>query len=359
MKHIGIDARLLFQTGVGTYLQNLLHYIPQYAPQGMTFTFFCFPSDASFIQKEVPHCRIHTTTALWHSWSEQTDFLNCINKVDLDLMHFTYFGHPILYSGKYISTIHDVTPLLYKTGRASTKNYLHYLLKYCAFSFVLRNQIKHSKALITPSNTVKEQLVLLFGDSIKNKITSIYEGVSYRILSSTAEVKEEQKPYLLYVGNFYPHKNVRFLIKAFAKSNSHYSLVLAGPDDYFLTRILSSLSEEEKKCIIIKDKPSFDELVSLYRNAKGLIHPSISEGFGLPIVEAMYFGIPIIASHIPVFQELLGISYYSFDPFEESSIVQAIHKFEDDKEKKRNILRNEFSFATMAQKTMDLYLRHA
>ena len=151
---------------------------------------------------------------------------------------------------------------------------------------------------------------------------------------------------------------MEFLIRAFLKSNSHYSLVLAGPHDYFLKRILNSLSEEEKKDIIIKDKQSLSELATLYKYAEALIHPSISEGFGLPIVEAMHFKLPIITSHIPVFQELLGTSYYSFDPFEESSIIQAIHKFEGEKEKKTNALRSEFSFAEMVKETMDLYLQH-
>ena len=358
MKHIGIDARLLFQTGVGTYLQNLLHYLPLYIPQGVTFTIYCLPSDASFIQKEFPQGRIHTTNAPWHSWAEQTNFLNCINSDNLDLMHFTYFGHPILYRRKYISTVHDVTPLLFKTGKASTKNPLIYAIKHLVFSYVLSNQIQKSKALITPTNTVKEQLVSLYGESIENKITPIYEGVSYRLQNSEGGGKKINKPYILYVGNFYPHKNVQFLIRAFAKSDSSYSLVLAGPHDFFLKRILESLSEEEKKHIIIRDRQTLSELTTLYKNAEALIHPSISEGFGLPIVEAMYFGIPVIASHIPVFQELLGTSYYSFDPFEEASVGEAIRKFEGEKEKKRNILKEEFSFKEMSRKTMDLYLHH-
>lgn len=358
MKHIGIDARLLFQTGVGTYLQNLLHYLPLYAPKDVTFTIYCLPSDASFIQKEVPQSRIRTTTARWHSWSEQTTFLHCINQDNLDLMHFTYFGHPVLYKRKYISTVHDVTPLLFKTGKASTKNPLTYRVKQSVFSCVLKNQIKQSVAIITPTYTVKEQLTRIYGSSIHHKITPIYEGVSYRLLEGKSEGTSLNKPYLLYVGNFYPHKNVQFLIRAFAKSNSRFVLVLAGPHDYFLKRILSSLSDEEKKHLVIKDKQSLGELITLYEHAAALIHPSVSEGFGLPIVEAMHFGIPIIASHIPVFQELLGTSYYSFDPFEESSVIRAIHTFEREKEKKRNLLRHEFSFKEMAQKTMDLYLHH-
>lgn len=358
MKHIGIDARLLFQTGVGTYLQNLIHYLPLYTPPDVTLTFYCRAPDASFIQKEIPNCRIRTTTAMWHSWSEQTSFLDCINKDHVDLMHFTYFGHPVLYRGKCISTIHDITPLLFKTGKASTKNPLIYLAKHSAFSYVLKNQVTLSSAIITPTFTVKEQLASLYGDSIQNKIYPIFEGISYRLLSESGAGQALGTPYLLYVGNFYPHKNVEFLIRAFAKARSRFHLVLAGPNDYFLKRILASLSQEEKKCIIIKEKQTLGELSTLYKNASALIHPSISEGFGLPMVEAMHFGIPIIASHIPVFQELLGTSYYSFDPFEESSIVHAIHTFEGEKEKKKNILRKEFSFSEMARKTMDLYMKN-
>ncbi len=359
MINVGVDARLLFQTGVGTYLQNLIHYLPEFTPPGVTFTFYCLPSDASFIQKEVRNSRIHTTTALWHSWNEQTDFLNCITKDNLDLMHFTYFGHPMLYSGKYISTIHDVTPFLFKTGKASTKNPLIYSLKHSIFSLVLRNQVMRSSAIITPTYTVRDQLVAMFGNSIENKITPIYEGVSYRFLPEKGDGQRLDKPYLLYVGNFYPHKNVLTLIRAFVKSQSRTVLVFAGPQDFFLKRMMDSLSPEEKKHILVKEKLTLRELATLYRNADALIHPSISEGFGLPLVEAMHFGIPIIASHIPVFQELLGTSYYSFDPFEESSIVQAIHLFEKENEKKKNTMRKEFSFSEMARRTMDLYMEHA
>ncbi len=358
MKHIGIDARLLFQTGVGTYLQNLLHYLPFVTPPETTFTFYCLPQDATFIQREIPGSRIRTTTAKWHSWSEQTAFLNVIEKDELDLMHFTYFGHPIFYYRPFISTIHDVTPLLFSTGMASTKNPALYALKHAAFSLVLNHQVYGSRAIITPTRTVKDQLVHIYGDTVAHKIIPIHEGISYRLLNAKGEGELPVHKYLLYVGNFYPHKNVNSLINAFAKSGSAYKLVLAGPHDYFLKRLLSSLSAEEKKYLIVRDRPSLNELVMLYKNAEALIHPSVSEGFGLPLVEAMHFGLPIIASHLPVFQELLGTSYYSFDPYSESSITEAIRRFEQDGEKKKNVLRTEFSFETMTKKTVDLYTQH-
>lgn len=359
MRHIGIDVRLLFQTGVGTYLQNMLHYLPQFAPKNVTFTLYCLPQDAQFVRDTVPHCRVRVTTSLWHSLSEQTQLLSLIQSDHLDLMHFTYFGHPILYRGKSISTIHDVTPLLFTTGKASTKNPLLYSIKKYAFSQALKHQVHHSEAIITPTHSVKEQLIRLYGESVSDKIIPLYEGVSYRLFSEQGDLSRITSPYLLYVGNFYPHKNVYSLIRAFTKSNSHYSLVLAGPHDYFLNRLLATLSDEDKKHLIVKDKPVLSELVSLYKHADALIHPSISEGFGLPLVEAMHFGIPIISSHIPVFQEIVGHSYYSFDPYDERSILCAIQKFEQSKEKKKNIINKEFSFEKMTQQTVDLYTKHA
>jgi len=359
MKRIGIDARLLFQTGVGTYLQNLLHEISRIQPNNISFVIYCLPSDAEFVNKELPTAQIRTTSSLWHTMGEQTRFLFEIQKDKLDLMHFTYFGHPILYRSPFITTIHDVTPLLFKTGLASKKNPLTYTIKHCAFSAVLRNQVVHSKAIITPTTIVKEQLLRLYGEAYSSKIHPIYEGVSYRLMGIDGIDPLLQKPYLLYVGNFYPHKNVISLVRAYARSNSPYSLVLTGPRGYFLDMLLKSCSNEEKKNVIIKDKPSLPELVGLYKHAAALIHPSYSEGFGLPLVEAMHFGIPVIASHIPVFQELLGSSYYSFDPYEIHSIQGAIQKFGQEKAKQTNTLKSDFSFAHMAKKTLDLYNQYA
>jgi glycosyltransferase involved in cell wall biosynthesis len=359
MKHIGIDVRLLYQTGVGTYLQNLLHYLPRFVPNTIRFTLYCLPQDKNFLLEAMPQHRIKSVNAKWHSLAEQYILLSTINEDQLDLMHFTYFGHPILYKGKYISTVHDVTPLLYQTGRASTKNALLYFFKHKVFSFVLKNQVSQSKAIITPTQTVKEQLISIYGETIQDKVFSIYEGVSYRLKSISTGLNLVGQPYLLYVGNYYPHKNILFMIRAFAKSNISHKLVLAGPHDFFLKRILSELTSEEKKNIQIRDKQSLTDLASLYAHADALIHPSISEGFGLPLAEAMYYNLPVITSHIPVFQELLGESYYSFDPYNENSLIEAIHYFVSQKEKKSNVLNKEFSFETMTRKTVDLYLKYA
>ncbi len=353
-KKIGIDARLLFQTGVGTYLQNLLHFLPKYMSPEHSYYVYCLPKDKDAVSSFSPLFIPRPSPFLWHTVGEQVGFLSTIQKDNLDLMHFTYFGHPILYSRPFISTIHDLTPLLFKTGRAST-NKIAYLVKKISFNAVFRNQLFKSKAIITPTMVVKEQLVELFGQEWEAKIYHINEGLSYRLLEEKKIVENKYENYYLYVGNMYPHKNVKSLTQAFLKSGSSNKLIIAGPNDYFTELLKNGLDTTQREKVVFKTGGTLSELQALYRGAQALIHPSLSEGFGLPIIEAAHYGLPIIASDIPVFRELLGTSYYSFDPYEVTSIISAIDQFEKDAIKKKPALRQEYSFERMAEQTHKLY----
>src|SRR3989338_4221188 len=129
MKRIGIDARLYFQTGVGVYLRNFIHYLQNFTPKDVEFYIYVLERDASqidfknslFIKREVQ--------TLWHTLDEQTLFYSVLQKDKLDLMHFTYFSYPVLYNRPFIATVHDITPLNHKTGRASTLSPWLYELK--------------------------------------------------------------------------------------------------------------------------------------------------------------------------------------------------------------------------------------
>lgn len=357
-KKIGIDARLLFQTGVGTYLQNLLHFLPEYISPKNSYYIYCLPKDKDAISSFSPLFIPRPSPFLWHTIDEQIGFLSALQKDNLDLMHFTYFGHPILYPRPFISTIHDLTPLLFKTGRAST-NKIAYLIKKISFNAVFHNQLFKSRAIITPTMVVKEQLVQLFGQEWEKKIYHINEGLSYKFLGEKNASEDNKKNYYLYVGNMYPHKNVKSLTEAFHKSGSSNKLIIAGPDDYFTKLLKNSLSGNEKEKIVFETGGTLPKLQSLYKGAQALVHPSLSEGFGLPIIEAAHYDLPIIASDIPVFRELLGTSYYSFDPYAVTSIISAIHQFEKDAIKKKPVLRQKYSFEHMAEQTHKLYEKFA
>lgn len=359
MKRLAIDARLYSQTGVGTYLRNLLMYLPYFLPKDIDVTVYLHECDADK-KEELTFSNIKTLSIPWHSFSEQTVLYQELMKENYDLVHFPYFGYPVLYTRPYIATIHDVTPLLFKTGKASTKNGITYAMKHAVFSHVLKSQAQNAKAIITPTKTVRDQLCALYPDISSQKIIPLYEGIDRDLLQVKSDFSQSSKikdPYLLYVGNYYPHKNISLLLEAWAGYEISYTLVCAGPDDFFRKGI-----EEKAKQLRISDKiffiksPSREQLKGLYQNAKALIHPSLSEGFGLPIVEAMYFELPVIASAIPVFQELLDTTYFSFSPDSPQSVYDAIHMWEEKNGKVDYSTRlSLFSFEKMAQETAKLY----
>ena len=146
-------------------------------------------------------------------------------------------------------------------------------------------------------------------------------------------------------------------MESFAKVNTGSQLILLGPNDFFSDRILHyiNIMKWNKKIILIKN-PTLSDLKFFYKNALALIHPSLSEGFGLPLIEAAYFNRPIIASNIEVFKELLGNNYLSFDPNEVTDITLTINNFI----KKqlifdyKNIIKK-YSFEKMTEETVKIY----
>ncbi|MEX1052367.1 MAG: glycosyltransferase family 1 protein [Patescibacteria group bacterium] len=359
MKKLGIDARLYYQTGVGVYLRNLLFYIDKIAPKNLQIIAYVLSSDVNKVRKVYKNITVRGVSSKWHTLSEQFIFLIALLKDRLDLMHFTYFSFPIFYNKKFISTIHDTTLLKHKTGKASTKSSVIYNLKHNIFRIVFYTQVKKSKKIITPTKYVKKQIL----DSVKgvdtDKIIPIYEGVTREYLE-VKKVKSNNKlkvKYFLYVGTFYPHKNVESLIKAYSKLKTDINLYLVGPDDFFSKKIIELISQLNlnNRVKIFKNIEN-KKLPDFYKNAIALIHPSKSEGFGLPIIEAAHFKIPIIASNIDVFKELLDNAFVSFDPYDLNDIENKISYFI----KKRPSFNykdrlKDFSFKKMSKKTLELY----
>ncbi|MCL4363955.1 glycosyltransferase family 4 protein [Patescibacteria group bacterium] len=359
MKRIGIDARLFSQTGVGTYLQNLLYYLDKASPGQEIYYVYLREQDAVKINFKSRNIVKKIANQRWHGFSEQTTFLLQLLRDDLDLMHFTYFSYPILYNKKFVATVHDTTPLLFKTGKASTKNGVFYSIKHLIFRLVLYLQVSRSLKIITPSETVKNELIKQYGSKISAKIKIIYEGINHKIIENkeNQSMKTKFKNFFVYVGNFYPHKNVENLIRAFSSVPEEYRLVLVGPDDYFTGKIVKQIESLKlhKKITVIRNPP-YSDLIFFYKNALAIIQPSLSEGFGLPLVEAAHFGTPIIASNIPIFKELWGNRYLDFNPKNAADIRKQIISFisKPTKFDYRELL-TKYSFEEMTRETRKIY----
>ncbi len=363
MKKVGIDARLLGQTGVGVYIRNLLLHLSSIVPKDWKLYIYARSQDERVLVKyltRTDNCEIRTTDAPWHSLREQTSFYNQLMRDNLDLMHFTYYSYPVLYKRPFISTVHDLTPLTFKTGRASTKNAFLYQAKHLALRFVLSSQIKNARAIITPSKSVKRDILKTFGSKYEDKIHPIYEGVDEELLKTKESVdlaKKLPKDFFLYVGNFYPHKNVEALIEAFAKVKEDAHLVLAGPDDYFAQKIVQSIKRmNQEDRITLLHSPTEEDKVFLYKHARALVHPSLAEGFGLTLLEAAHFNCPIIASDISVFQEIFGGFYTPFNPKDVVDIARALREFLNKKPSTNySKLLEKYTFEKMTEATLDLY----
>jgi glycosyltransferase involved in cell wall biosynthesis len=148
-------------------------------------------------------------------------------------------------------------------------------------------------------------------------------------------MRELAENYILYVGNFYPHKNLKRLVLAFRKlireTNADYSLVLVGGNNY---------SEEDK--IIITGYVDDNRLNNLYRRADLYVFPSLYEGFGLPALEAMKRGVAVVSSNASCLPEILGDAAMYFNPHSIDDIAEKIKKVLFDKDLKNNLIKRGF-----------------
>lgn len=354
---IGIDARLFSQTGVGVYIRNLLAQLEPYADQ---YDFVCFvrSEDRYEMQDRYSYLTTRVANERWHSLNEQVGLLLQVLRERVDLMHFTYFSYPILYRRPFICTIHDLTPLLHKTGRATSLPKPLYELKHKALRLVLQSALTNARAIITPSKAVKSTILDTFSVP-KERIHPIYEGVNERLLNAEPQELPDtiHTPFLLYVGNYYPHKNVRRLVEAMEQVDDSCMLVLVGPEDIFAKRLKVELAVAhpslEKRVLFLHDVPD-GQLAQLYRKASALVHPAIDEGFGLTLAEAQAFGTPILASDIRVFHELFKDAFVPFDPMQSASIAQVINDHLK-KPHRPHKTTSAYSFKTMAKETVELY----
>ena len=325
---IGIDARLINETGVGRYIRNL---IAELGIIDTTNEYVVFIPNAAYGTIKLPNkrwakrqCDIH-----WHTVKEQLLMPGVFLKENLDLLHVPYFNAPIFYPKPYILTIHDLTILHVNTGKATTLPKPLYFLRRLGYQLILRVGIKKARHIIAVSESTKQDIVKSIGIPEKN-ISVTYEGVDMQISKSQSKKSLIATPYFLYVGNAYPHKNLELLIKSFGmflKQEAHrdYTLVLVGKDDFFYKRLkvwVSTLPYKDN--IRFFGSADDQQLTTLYTNAVSFVFPSLMEGFGLPALEAIVCGSPVICSDIPVFHELFGSIPTYIDPHSELSLLTSL-----------------------------------
>jgi glycosyltransferase involved in cell wall biosynthesis len=365
---IGIDVRLWTQTGVGRYIRNLVFNL-QNIDKKNNYVLFAMKKDLPDIEKNIKakNFKIVEANIRWHTLSEQIKLPKILKDENLDLMHFPFQAAPFFYDKKFVITIHDLIPMLYSTGRASTLIPPLYYSKYLAFKFLVKNMSKRAEKIIVPSLATKEDVVKHLNIPA-DRIVVTHEGVQTQtLISDTSDSKLPKgltkNKFFLYVGVVFPHKNLERLVQAFLWLKSDdLKLVLVGRRDFFSKRLEKKVNS---KNVIFLGEVNDKELSGLYKNAIATVQPSLLEGFGLPVLEAMTNKCLVVCSDIPALREVAGDYAIYFDPRNikdiKKSLEFTIHnselpQIEEMKEKafKRS---QEFSFEKMAVDTLNVYQR--
>lgn len=354
---IGIDARLIEETGVGRYTRNLIRELGELDKTNEYVVFLRKKSFGRFTLANGRWKRVVADVA-WHTLTEQLVMLGIFLRERLDLLHVPYFNVPIFYPGTIVTTIHDLTILHFDTGRATTLPQPLYKLKRLGYWLELVIGLRKAKKIIAVSAVTKQEIIDHFHiDS--EKIIVTHEGVTREISSKKRLINEQ---YFLYVGNAYPHKNLEILLEAFKKLRSAQKLVLVGSDDFFYKRLRQHVDAIGlKKSVIFFGPADNTQLASLYSHATALVFPSRMEGFGLPGVEAMTAGTPVVCSDIPVFKEIYEDAALMFDPASPEDITDKLKRITTDTKLRSELVARgkkqamRYSWRRMAKQTLDLY----
>jgi glycosyltransferase involved in cell wall biosynthesis len=251
-----------------------------------------------------------------------------------------------------------------------------YYLKNQAYRLVIWRAIKRARQIITVSEFTKQDIVDYFKIS-PEKITVTYEGVaelSTQSLSETSLVREKQalkitKPYLLYVGNAYPHKNLEWLLRVLKSALGRYDLqlVLVGKMDYFYQRLstmTAKWSKADRERVIFAGFVPDALLNELYAEAKAYVFPSLYEGFGLPPLEAMAQACPVLASNSSSMPEILGQAALYFDPSKDEELLLQLKRLMNDQKlaQKLGVLGVKraklYSWKNCGQATLKIYKQY-
>ncbi len=370
---IGIDARMFGpeQAGLGRYIEQLILHLEHIDKSNQYILFLKKDNFEKYIPKN-PNFEKVLADISWYSWAEQFKFKRIIKKQKLDLMHFPHWNVPIFYRDPFVVTIHDLIMYHYPRHEASTLGPISYWFKDRASRVVLNHAIKKSRKIFVTSEFTKHDLNKTLGVNL-NKMVTLYQAPFFK--EQRKRTKEDQKeffeklkiekPYLLYVGNAYPHKNLERLVQAwnlFTRQHGlHFQLVLAGKRNFFYDRLFESETVKSSNGIIFTDFLADDDLQLLYDHAQAFIFPSLYEGFGLPPIEAMYHGLPVASSNQTSLPEVLGRSAIYFDPTNIEYMATSIYKILTDQNLRLNLQQNSkyelrrFSWGSLSSRAVKVY----
>ncbi|MDP2656372.1 MAG: glycosyltransferase family 1 protein [bacterium] len=348
--NIGFDARLYQKgLGLGRYVQQLLLQYDAIDLGKNTMTVFLSKEGMNEFQPKNTNIVKVVAPYQWYTLHEQIAFPLLLNKSGCDVVHFPHFNVPIFYKKPYVVTIHDL--ILLKMPRsarlaASTRIPWIYDLKYAGYRFVLHQAVKNAKQIIAPTHYVKNDLLTML-HCIDKKVTCISEAAMDIHVHDSKDVSPVVAgPYVLYVGNAYPHKNLDLLLELgtlLDKESSDLRIIVVGQEDYFAKKFRQKVrSMGLGSRIHHRGFVSDQVLANLYHFALAYVFPSFEEGFGLPGLEAMSYGVPVISSTSSCLPEVYGNAALFASPKDTQVWLEMIKKVRYNSELREDYIQKGF-----------------
>lgn len=359
MLKIVIDARESGTTS-GRYVDKLIEHLAD-GKTGYKFVVLAKKHRLEFLKKIAPKFEIIETPYKEFSFAEQTGLLKQIRGINPDLVHFPMVQQPVMYRGKVVTTMNDLTTIRF---RNPSKNWLVFTVKRLVYKWVNRVVARKSAALLTFTEFVKDD-VAKFARINSRKVTVTYLAAD-KIEDAPAPVEgvEVHDRFIMYVGRPLPHKNLGRLIQAFQilkRTQPDLKMVLAGKKDSLYKQYAKDVEALDIDDVIFTGFISDGQLRWLYEHTAAYVFPSLSEGFGLPGLEAMAHGAPVVSSNYTCLPEVYGGAAEYFDPMSASEIAVAIERVLKNKER-ANKLRElgkkqaaKYSWKKTAEQTLAVY----
>ena len=352
---------MILHSGIGTYTRNLVTNLFD-IDKTNTYTLLGREKALSkYVQK--PNVSITEFHSPIYSISEQV--IEPLKLWDVEFLHCPHYNIPVIYEGEMIVTVHDLIHLIFPQ-----------FLKHRAAYFYAKSLFKlmaiRSKKIIAVSENTKADIVNYLGVK-EDKVVVIYNGVS-EIFKKDASKEECEKlrhklnlhaKYILNISNMKAHKNIETLIEAYSKLRKkgiEQKLLLAGGKKERVKELQVYAEQfNVAEDIIFIQNIDFEDLPVLYRICDVFVFPSLYEGFGLPLVEAMASGVPVVTSNVSSMPEVVGNAGITIEPSNADSLAEAIEKVISDNKLRENMIKTgikqveKFNWRNTAKKTLEVY----
>jgi glycosyltransferase involved in cell wall biosynthesis len=358
-KHFAIDgneANVEHKVGVSVYTAQLLSYFQKNANENTRFTVFLrnmpradMPIPTAYFKYEVVPGAV--------GWSQLflplRLSLHYLKGIRYDVFFSPAHYIPRFCPYKTVVTIHDLSYIYFPNE--FLKKDLYQLTHWTRYA------IKKSTKIISVSKTTKKDILKEYPNT-DNKVVIIYNGYEEEMRETTQET-EQLPPYFLYVGTIQPRKNIKFMIYAFSqfiKSHQEYQLIIAGKMGWLSDDVIPYVNSLGlNKSVLFPGFVTDKKKNSLYKNATAYILPSLYEGFGIPLLEAMSHSCPVIASFKSSLPEVGGEACLYFDPNNPSDLIEKM-EFVTDKKMRSDLIKKGlqrtkiFSWAKTGEETLAL-----